>query len=105
MAVPERIARAERKYEYLASVNRAQNGRLRYELYPRAMRERLFRIRIPLADGDPDVALNVQAVVEKAYDAGDYRSVIDYDRPCRPPLSPEDQAWASHLIQAARQSS
>jgi hypothetical protein len=58
-----------------------------------------------LADGDPDVALNVQAVVEKTYEAGDYRSVIDYDRSCRPPLSAEDQAWANQLIQSARQAS
>jgi hypothetical protein len=105
LAVPERLARAERDYAYLACVNRARNGRELYQLYPCGLRERLFRIRIPLADGDPDVALNVQAVVEKAYEAGDYRSVIAYDRSCRPPLSAEDQGWANQLIQSARQAS
>jgi hypothetical protein len=63
----------------------------------------LPRIRVPLAEGDPEVVLDVQAVVAQTYEAGSYRERLRYDRPCVPPLSAEDQAWADELIRAAQQ--
>src|SRR5262245_39966363 len=84
VAVPERLARAEGPYDYLACVNRARELREDFELYPRGLRERLPRIRIPLAGDDPDVVLNVQAALEKTYDAGVYADRLEYTRPCRP---------------------
>jgi hypothetical protein len=102
LMIPESVSRGLNTYAYLACVNRAGGRRERFQLYPCGLRERLFRIRIPLADGDPDVKLDVQAVLEKGYEAGDYDSVINYDSPCRPPLSAEDQEWANQLIQTAR---
>jgi hypothetical protein len=103
LAVPEWLARNSGAYHYLVSVNRAAGLRDRYELYLRRLPDRLPRIRVPLADGDPDVVLDVQAVVEQVYEAGRYRLRIDYSAPCRPPLSPEDQAWADEQIQRAQQ--
>jgi hypothetical protein len=101
LAVPEYLARNFGPYHYLMCINRAQRLRGRYELYPRRLPERLPRIRIPLADDDPDVDLDVQAVVERTYEAGDYRDDTDYDAPCVPPLPPEDQEWANGVIRAA----
>jgi hypothetical protein len=98
LAVPEWSARRKGYYDYLVCVNRGYDIRDEYELYLRGLRERLPRVRIPLAGDDPDVALDVQAVVAQVYDAGDYRQWIDYHVPCRPPLRPEDQAWADQLI-------
>lgn len=97
LAVPEVAARERGTYDYLTCVNRAEGLRDAYELYPRRLGERLPRIRIPLADGDPDVALDVQAVLAQTYDAGSYRDRIDYIRPCEPPLNPDDRAWAESL--------
>lgn len=94
LAVPEHLARPKGPYHYLTCVNRAEGYREAYELYPRRLRDRLPRVRIPLADDDPDVALDVQAVVAQAYEMGGFRDRIDYAHPCKPPLSPEDQAWA-----------
>ena len=98
LAVPELAARERGTYDYLTCINRAEGLRDAYELYPRRLRERLPRIRIPLADGDPDVALDVQAVLAQTYDAGSYRDRIDYNHPCEPPLNPDDRAWAESLL-------
>jgi len=103
MAVPERVARGRGPYDYLCCVNRALGRREEYELYRRGLPERLPRIRIPLASSDPDVVLDVQAVLAEAYDRGSYADRIDYSQPCRPTLPAADQAWADERIREARQ--
>jgi hypothetical protein len=106
LAVPEATARRRGPYDYLISVNRAtKRPRTSYELYLRGLRQRLPRIRIPLAGDDPDVKLDLQAVLEQTYEAG-YRERLNYAAPCNPPLAPADLAWANQLIQdAERQAS
>jgi len=85
-------------YDYLVSVSRAQDPRDEFEFYPCRLRKKLPRIRIPLAGNDPDVRLDLQAVLAQAYEAGDYDGRIDYRKPRVPPLPPDDQAWADQLI-------
>src|SRR5205823_3516333 len=102
LAVPEAVARMHHQYDYLISVNRAAGTRDQFELYPRLLRQALPRIRIPLAAPDPDVPLDLQAVVAAVYEAGDYRELLDYTVPCIPPLPVADQAWADELIRAAQ---
>lgn len=101
LSIPEASVRtrAATTYDYLICVNRAAGRRDRYELYPRRVRDRLPRIRIPLAEGDSDTVLDVQAVVNQAYEAGAYRDRIEYGRPCDPPLSGDDLAWGNERIQ------
>jgi hypothetical protein len=43
------------------------------------------------------VILNLQAVVDLAYENGDYTD-IDYRVPPVPPLKGEDAAWADELL-------
>jgi hypothetical protein len=57
-----------------------------------------------LAGDDPDVPLNIQAAIEQVYQAGSYRDRIDYTRPCLPPLTETDHAWAHEKIAAAESS-
>lgn len=102
LAVPEARARARRAYHYLVNVNRAANGREEHEFYPRRLPDRLPKVRIPLADDDPDAVLDLQAVVAQAYEAGGYEDLLDYAAPCRPPLSAEDQNWADEQIATRR---
>lgn len=102
LAVPEWVARGQGAYDYLVCVNRAKGPRGRFHLYPCRLEERLPRIRIPLAEGDPDVVLDLQAVLAHTCAMGGYRERIDYDAPCVPPLSSERQAWANERIQEAR---
>jgi hypothetical protein len=97
LAVPEENARLRRTYDYLVCVNRAAGRRDRYELYPRKLNERLPRIAVPLAYGDHDAVLDIQAVLDQAHEAGRYDRRIRYDRPCAPALTAEQQAWADGL--------
>ena len=98
LAVPETVAQRQGPYHYLVSVNRARPPRDVFDLYPRTLRDRLPRIRIPLADDDPDVALDVQSAVARVHEAGRYADRINYGSPCEPPLAAEDQAWAQSLV-------
>jgi Protein of unknown function (DUF4058) len=102
LLVPESTARGQGVYHYLSSVNRAADSRELFELYPRTLRERLPRIRVPLSGEDPDVTLDLQTVLEQAYEDGSYSDRLDYDAPCRPPLSPEDQAWMNQRVLESR---
>jgi hypothetical protein len=101
LAVSESRAREHGPYDYLACVNRAVGERDEFDLYPRTLRERLPRLRVPLGGKDPDVVLDVQAALEQAYHDACYEERIDYAKPCHPRLSPEDQAWANQMIRKA----
>jgi Protein of unknown function (DUF4058) len=94
LAVPELIAR-KKPYAYLVCVSRAVDRREVFELYRRRLRDRLPNIRVPLAGDDPDVVLDIQAVLAETYDRGDYRDRLAYSEACNPPLSATDQEWAS----------
>jgi hypothetical protein len=105
LVVPEWIARASKPYHYLACINRASAARDECDLYPRRLPERLARIAIPLAGNDPDVVLDVQAVLAQTYEDGDYRDRIDYRARCHPPLAATDQRWANAIIKKAKERS
>jgi hypothetical protein len=102
LAVPAELIQGQIDYDYMICVNRAVGSRGSYELYPRELRARLPRIKIPLAGDDPDVLLDLQAALDRTHEAGFYEERIDYDRPCVPPLPAEDQAWADRLISGKR---
>ncbi|MHB1556440.1 MAG: DUF4058 family protein [Isosphaeraceae bacterium] len=89
------------RFDSLCCVSRWPH-RHRFELYARTLRQRLPRLNIPLADGDPDVMLDVQAALEQVYAEGRYARRIRYDEKCRPRLSVDDQAWADERIAAFR---
>ena len=101
LAVPELMAIEWTTYDYLTCVSRSEDMRDGFELYPSHLRARLPRVRIPLTDDDPDVVLDVQAVLSQAYEAGNYRAMIDYTRPCLPSLGVQDTAWTQGLIRSA----
>ena len=101
LAVPQSEVGPRVVYDYLTSVNRSRGDRSIFEVYPTLLRRRLPRIRLPLAEGDADVVLDIQAGLVKTYESGIYRARLRYDRPCVPPLSPDDQAWADGLIREA----
>ena len=102
-AIPEWAARQHGPYDYLICVNPAGGLRDRFQLYPRGLRQRLPRIRLPLAAPDLDAVLDLQAVLARAYEAGGYADRVDYGQPCRPVLSPDDQAWADALLRAVEE--
>jgi hypothetical protein len=104
LSLPDWRAGQLAPYDSLCCVSRWPR-RNRFELYPRRLSERLPRIRIPLAEPDPDVPLDIQAALVQVYGEGRYARRIRHREPCDPPLSPADQQWADARIaafQAAR---
>ncbi len=102
MSVPRTLLPRAKSFDYLACVNR-RPARKRFELYPCRLRDPLPTIGIPLAEGDPDVPLAIQTALEQVYREGGYMLRVRYDQPCKPPLSPADQVWATERWSAYRQ--
>ncbi|MGH7967664.1 MAG: DUF4058 family protein, partial [Limisphaerales bacterium] len=72
----------------------------RHEFYVMSLRERLPMIRVPLRRTDPDVALDLQVLVDQCYERGRYSEVINYTETPEPPLPPEETAWANEVLAA-----
>ncbi len=88
--------------DYLVLINRAATRlgtTMDYELYPVRLREPLPCIPVPLREPDPDLPLDLQIVVNRAYDSGPYRRAVDYHQVPEPPLPEPDAAWANALLQ------
>jgi hypothetical protein len=96
LTVPfDRIPDGHRK-PYAACVRRGWNP-LEIEYYPIPLRERLPAIAIPLRRDDPDVPLDLQALLDQCYEAAGYDD-IDYGEEPDPPLTPDDARWADALL-------
>jgi len=70
-------------------------------LYPIRLQDRLPAIRIPLRPTDPDAIVELQELIDTAYEASRYDRTTDYRRPCGPPLDGEEAAWSDELLKAA----
>jgi hypothetical protein len=88
-----------KEWHYLVSINKATEPH-RFYLYALTVQQRLPRIFIPLAPDDPKVAvLDLQAVIERCYEAGAYDDVIDYrQEPPPPSFSQEVLEWIDKLL-------
>jgi hypothetical protein len=84
-------------WDYLVCLSRSPH-RNTYEFWRIGLRQRLPRVRVPLAGDDPDVLLDLQAAMDQTYDAGRYLADLDYSQEPAPPLSPEDAAWTDSLL-------
>jgi hypothetical protein len=70
------------------------------ELYPITLQQQLPAIAIPLRPSDADVQLNLQELMDHAYQSGRYDG-IDYRQDCMPPLAGDDARWADQLLRNA----
>jgi hypothetical protein len=83
---------------YYVMLSREQD-RPDVQVWPVQLAERLPVIPVPLLEPDPDVSLDVSAVVASVYDRGAYGGQIDYhEPPPRPPLSEGEAAWVGDLL-------
>jgi hypothetical protein len=87
-ADPKRLE-PDRPGFYNVCVTRAHAYGVRSEVYPIGLWEPLPVIRTPLREKDEDVLLNLQAVLDDAYERGAYED-LDYSQALTPPLSPQD---------------
>lgn len=62
--------------------------------------DRLPAFGIPLDPGVPPVVVDLQPMLDRAYDTGRYAQSVDYRRDPEPPLTPEQKAWADALLRA-----
>lgn len=63
-----------------------------FECYPAGIRDRLPRIRVPLRRSDPDAVLDLQKLVDLAWENGGY-SNIDYAKERLPGFEDADRQW------------
>lgn len=67
-------------------------------------RQRLSKISVPLLRPDPDVVVDLQALLNRCYDIGGYDRFLNYDEgPPSPPLSPDDLVWVRDVLKARTQ--
>ena len=97
IAIPREVQASLPAHRYIASTRRSSE-RYRYEMYPIPLAHVLPKVRVPLREPDPDVALDLQTVFERCYENGGYGDLIDYRRPPRAPLSAEETAWVDGLM-------
>ena len=86
----------QHRKDYLVCISPGWN-RSRRELYTMPLQKQLPIIRIPLRQSDPPSKIDLQALVNRAYEAGRFDD-IDYTQELDPPLADEDDAWAKDLI-------
>ena len=72
----------------------------RREIYICPLRNRLPVVRIPLRHSDPDVPLDIQALVDQVHASGRYWK-LDYRRSLEPAPCADDLAWMGERLQAA----
>jgi hypothetical protein len=71
---------------------------LEFEYYRIPLRERLPAIAIALRQSDPDVPLDLQALIDQCYETARYDDDIDYREEPDPHLKRDDAQWADTLL-------
>jgi hypothetical protein len=99
VAVPAIALQEREHWDYLICLHRSGHGE-EFEVWLNSVRQRLPRIAIPLDVGVPDVALNLQAVLDRCYHESAFDRRIDYRKDPVPPLRAADAAWADALLRA-----
>jgi len=82
-------------FDYHVSIHRFDRPK-DFFVYPISLQNRLPVIPIPLLPGDPDTTLDLQAVLDQAYDFSPYLKEVAYgEDPIIPPLTAEQAEWAA----------
>jgi Protein of unknown function (DUF4058) len=99
------IAMAGAQPDYLVLINRswARKGHWSdYQVFRAVLTSMLPVIPVPLREGQKEVPLDLQYVLNRAYDNGPYRrGAVDYTQPPQPPLPDTLTTWAAGRLRAA----
>jgi hypothetical protein len=87
--------------EYLVYLSRSGQRHQGY-VWPISLRDRLPVIAIPLRGNDPDVPLDLQAVIATVIERGSYDLDADYSTETNPPLKADAVNWARGITAARR---
>jgi hypothetical protein len=97
VSIPQDYIPSKRRTPYRAVVVRASSW-MRCEYYPITIGTPMPKLKIPLRDSDPDVSLDLQALLDLAYVNGAYQDAIDYKQPLPQPFSPAIQGWIENWL-------
>jgi hypothetical protein len=78
-----------------------RNDPERDEIYPIPLGRRLPVVGIPLADGDSDVPLDLQAAFTRCWEEGPYPEILRYHLPPPGTMSEQDLAWCEGRLREA----
>ena len=84
---------------YVGCVRRAERP-TNVAVYLMPLAQPIKPMRIPLRPSDEDAILQLQPIVETAYDRGRY-DTLDYSRPLDPPLAGAEAEFADGVLQQA----
>lgn len=101
LTVPEIEVPDSHAYPYRVAVVRGDRPKFA-ECYPTPLQSTLPVIKIPLRIGQGDVLLELQPLVDAAWEQGDYAD-INYEKAPRPRFRPDDEAWIQERIAAWQQ--
>lgn len=100
MSVPRHFVPPPYRHPYRICVRRA-NELLRAVCYKTSLRHRLPVIRIPLRPDDPDVRLDVQKLIDTAWQSGAYYT-LNHTRGPLPPLDDDDAQWVRERLRESQ---
>jgi len=83
--------------DYRVFISRGDR-RLQTRFWPISVRQALPVVPIPLRGKEPEVPLDLGAVLRRAYEHGVYDRSVDYTKPPIPPLEGDDVTWAKELL-------
>jgi hypothetical protein len=92
------------KAPYYVTLSRVER-RPKVDVWPIQLWTLLPVLPVPLREPDPDVPLDLGAVVASVYERGNYAAQIDYNQPPPPPLSAEESAWVAARLREWREES
>ena len=95
VSVPEYEVPSLVAYPYRVCVLRAEDEKPA-EMYATDLRQPLPTIRVPLRPDDEDVLLNLQRLLDAAWQDGGYDAIVRRPEDL-PPLRQEDTAWVAGL--------
>ena len=88
---------------YFVFLSRADRRPLT-DIWPVRLDQPLPTVPVPLLDDDPDVPLDLQQTLTGMYEGLRFDRNVDYQRPPRVRLSPEESAWADERLRPWRDS-
>jgi hypothetical protein len=89
------------RLEYIAQVWRWTGEKHHRLFWPMPIERRLKPIPVPVRLGDTDAALDLQVMLNTAYERAGYELLIDYRQEPVPPLPPNAAAWAKEVVAKA----
>jgi len=95
--VPRGELRSDYQTPYLVTISREDSVGRTYEVCRVPLDDRLPVLGVPLRPGEPDALLDLQSVLNDAYDRGGY-DIIDYRKSPKPPLEGAAAEWADALL-------